>query len=474
MSRISLPAQPAAATATLIPSSNSSLAGTHLTGRRLLIGRVVWAALMLLFSGSYLLAVLIYAFQLHGFQQGVYTRLTSQNAVVSGYDAIISLYLIQVGPNASLIITLLSPCWFAVSLLIYWCRSDDWMALFVALLLVMLSTNLSPALLAFSVEAGYASPLGIYITLLHLLTWSSIVFFFALFPDGRFVPGWTRWLTLVYLAWQVSLCLPTSAPFSVVHWPPLINAAFYLGIALAFGFAQLYRYLRVSSPLQRQQVKWVMFGMLMGMLVDTANLLPVLVFPVLAQASSFQVLYPILNQVLYPFVFLLIPITFGLAVLRYRLWDIDLIINRTLVYGLLTASIITLYLLVVVGLGELFSGLGNLLLSLCATGLAALGFQPLRQRLQKAVNHLMFGERDEPYQVLARLGNQLEGALATTELLPIIVQTVAQALKLPYVAITYKQQDSDTIAASSGKALDGESFICVPLVTRTELVGELL
>ena len=468
MNQISLPDE------TFITMPSLPSADTRLSGTRLLLARGSWLVLMLLFCGLYLAAVLVYYVHLNGFQKGAYAHLISTPAVVSGYDAFTSLYLHAVGEAPLTLITLLSPSWLAVSLLIAWRRSDDWMALFVSLFLVMMATYLSPALSVLSYLAGLASPLGVVITLLHLLTWSAVALFFALFPDGRFVPGWTRWLTLAYLAWQVSLCLPSNAPFSIVHWPPLLVALLFLGLALAFGFAQLYRYRRVSTAIQRQQTKWVMFGMLAGTMIDAANLLPLVVFPGLAQPDTAHALYAPLNEVTLPLVFLLVPGAIGVAVLRYRLWDIDLLLNRTLVYGLLTASVIGLYLLVVVGLGALFSALGNLLLSLFATGLVAVLFQPLRQRLQRGVNHLMFGERDEPYRVLARLGSRLEATLATDALVPTIVQTVAHALKLPYVAITYKQQGQDVLAATSGEAREREVIMRVPLVAQTEQMGHLL
>jgi signal transduction histidine kinase len=431
---------------------------------------------MLIFCGFYLAAVLVYYVQFHGFQQGAYAHLLARPAVVSGYDTFVSFYLILTGPYATLNITLIacfSPVWIAVSLVIFWRRSDDWMALYIALLLVMLVTSLSPAFSVLSRVVGLTSPLGICITLLQLLSFSSVIFFFALFPDGRFVPGWTRWMTLAYLAWQVPLCLPSTSPFSLVHWPPLLLASLLLCMILACGFAQLYRYRRVSTAIQRQQTKWVVFGMLMGTLFDAANLLPPLIWPALSQPGPAQSLYAILSEVTFPLVLLLVPITIGVAVLRYRLWDIDRLINRTLVYGLLTASIIGLYLLVVVGLGTLFSVLGNLLLSLLATGLVAVLVQPLHQRLQRAVNHLMFGERDEPYRVLARLGSRLEATLATDSLLPIIVQTVAQALKLPSVTLTYQHLGEDVLAASTGEAHTPEALVRVPLVAQTEQVGDL-
>lgn len=452
------------------------LADTRLSGTRLRLARWGWILLMLIFCGFYLVAVLVYYVQFHGSQQGAYAHLLAMPAVVSGYDTFGSLYLILTGPYATLNITLItcfSPFWIAVSLVIFWRRSDDWMALYIALLLVMLVTSLSPAFSVLSRVVGLTSPLGVCITLLQLLSFSSVIFFFALFPDGRFVPGWTRWMTLAYLAWQVPLCLPSTSPLSLAHWPPLLLASLLFCMILACGFAQLYRYRRVSTIIQRQQTKWVVFGMLMGTLFDAANLLPPLVWPALFQSGPVHSLYAILSEVTFPLVLLLVPLTIGVAVLRYRLWDIDLLINRTLVYGLLTASIIGLYLLVVVGLGTLFSMLGNLLLSLLATGLVAVLVQPLHQRLQRAVNHLMFGERDDPYGVLARLSSRLEATLATDSLLPTIVETVAQALKLPYVAITSRHPGEDVLVATSSEVHAQEALVRVPLVAHSKQVGDL-
>ncbi len=453
----------------------TSLADTRLSGTRLRLARWGWIVLMLLFCGFYLAGVLVYYVQFHGFQQGAYAHLLARPAVVSGYDTFVSLYLLLTGPYATLNITLItcfSPFWIAVSLLIFWRRSDDWMALYIASLLVMLMTSLSPAFSVLSRVVSLTSPLGVCITLLHLLSFSSVIFFFAIFPDGRFIPGWTRWMTLVYLAWQVPLCLPSTSPFSLVHWPALLLVALLLCLLLACGFAQLYRYRHVSTAIQRQQTKWVVFGMLMGTLFDAADLLPPLIWPAFSQPGPTHALFVILSEATFPLILLLVPVTIGVAVLRYRLWDIDLLINRTLVYGLLTASIIGFYLLVVVGLGTLFSAQGNLLLSLLVTGLVAVLVQPLHQRLQRAVNHLMFGERDDPYRVLARLGRRLEATLATDSILPTIVQTVAQALKFPSVAITSKQQGEDILVASTGEA-SREARARVPLVVQSEHVGDL-
>src|SRR6266700_3270490 len=278
------------------------IADTRLSGMRLIIARSVWIVLMLLSCGLYLAAVLVYYVQLHGFQEGVYAHLISTPAVVSGYDAFEFSSALLTGPYATLNFTLvtlvLPPFWIAVSLVIFWRRSDDFM---------------------------------------------------ALFPDGRFVPGWTRWLTLTYLLVLVFLCLPSTSPYSMVRWPPVLLGPLLLGLAFAWGFAQLYRYRRVSTTIQRQQTKWIVFGMLVAMLWDVSNVLLPLALP-----GSAHPVFIALSEVTFPLAFLVIPGTLGVAELRDRLWDIDLIISRTLVYGLLTLSVLGLYILVVVGLGRVF------------------------------------------------------------------------------------------------------------------------
>jgi signal transduction histidine kinase len=133
----------------------------------------------------------------------------------------------------------------------------------------------------------------------------------------------------------------------------------------------------------------------------------------------------------------------GIAVLRYRLYDIDLIINRTAVYGALTAIIAAGYVLMVTALGDVLPVEGNLLPSLITTGVIAGLFAPLRDWLQRGVNRLMFGKRDDPYQLLSQLGRSLSRAGPPDQTLEAVVETVASSLKLPYVAIQLEQPGGD-------------------------------
>ncbi|MCB0223916.1 MAG: histidine kinase, partial [Anaerolineae bacterium] len=157
---------------------------------------------------------------------------------------------------------------------------------------------------------------------------------------------------------------------------------------------------------------------------------------------------------------------------RFRVFNIGLVVNRTLVYGTLTAIMVGLYILIVTGLGLLFElETGNLTVSLLITVLVAVAFQPLRYSVQRAIDRLMYGDRSDPYAVLARLGARLEATLAPEAVLPTIVETVAQALKLPYAAITLNQDEEPVIAAAYGTP-QGHLAV-LPLVYQSETIGHL-
>src|SRR4029077_10376999 len=162
----------------------------------------------------------------------------------------------------------------------------------------------------------------------------------------------------------------------------------------------------------------------------------------------------------------------AIAIFRYRLYEIDFLINRALVYGVLTIAVVGFYVGVVGALGFLLQQRGSLLISLLATGVIAVAFAPLRLRVQTTVNRLMFGIRRDPYEVLADLGRQLEATSADTPLLDAVAGTVARALQLPYVAIHAVSDEGDTIRAEHG-SLVGEPIV-IPLIYQGEVTGELI
>jgi signal transduction histidine kinase len=252
---------------------------------------------------------------------------------------------------------------------------------------------------------------------------------------------------------------------------PLLSALDGLSfptILIGVVAVQVYRYRRVSTPAQRQQTKWAVFGIALAMV----GFVIVIVLNALFPASYMPgTLYYLGVSTLLYVALLCVPLFIGLAILRAHLWDIDLVINRTLVYGTLTTSIVGLYVLVVGYLEALFRSSGNLVISLVATGLVAVLFQPLRQLLQRGANRLLYGQRDEPYTVVTRLSQRLEATLAPDAVLSTIVETVAQALKLPYAAILLTREDTFILAASYGQP--GPDLLRLPLVYQAETVGQL-
>ncbi|MGH2523275.1 MAG: histidine kinase, partial [Anaerolineales bacterium] len=363
------------------------------------------------------------------------------------------------------------------AVLIFWRKSDDWMTVFVALTLLTFGAA-APSPMHLLVTTQPAGKwLGI---LLQAVGSASFLIFFFLFLDGRFVPNWTRVLAIVVAAWALAwLFFPALNPYA---WPfpfPFLTFIVWFGAGL---YAQLYRYRHVSTPEQRQQTKWVVVGLTLAVLGDFVTHVPKYIFPVLARPGIPNVVYLLLHQPFFSFSQMLVPITIAISMARYRLWDIDLILNRTIVYGALTAIVVGIYTIVVGALGALFQAQGNLFLSILATGLSAVLFQPLRRRLHHAVNRMMYGERDDPAEVLSRLGQRLSAAIAPDVVLPTIVETVAQALKLPYVAIELATADGRPPATveypSSGPPPAQRSsvheLVHLPLIYQSETIGQLI
>ena len=237
---------------------------------------------------------------------------------------------------------------------------------------------------------------------------------------------------------------------------------------------------------ERQQLKWFLYGAVPAALCFNFVLLSFVVvdftrFVLGTPLKPFWLNYydSVVGAFIYQvilsvavFALLVVPVFTYIAIVRHHLYDIDVVINRTLVYGALTSCVVGIYMLAVVGLGVLFQARGNLAISLLVTGLVAVLFQPLRGKLQRGVNRLMYGERDDPSAVTSRLGRRIEATLAPEAVLPTIAETIAQALKLPYVAILLKEGEGFRIAAAYGSTT-GEPE-ALPLVYQREEIGRLV
>jgi signal transduction histidine kinase len=286
------------------------------------------------------------------------------------------------------------------------------------------------------------------------------------------VPGWMRWILILSVPWNILLIFLLPLDNSVITQQPIafsLLTIWFLTFVVFGIYAQIHRYRRVSTPEERQQTKWVVFGFALWFGYILFSTGPYFYTTALPPDATVPWWVP-LSGLGWWLSLSIVPISLTIAITRYRLWNIDLLINRTLVYSALTASVVAVYVLVIGGLGLLFQSSDSLLTPLLATGLAAVLFQPLRERLQGAVNRMMYGERDDPVAVISILAEQLERTGTPQSALSSIVKTVAQTLKLPYAAIELGEQGE--AAASFG--IQVNDMQRMPLVYQGESVGYLV
>ncbi len=446
--------------------------------RWLAVARIGWILVALVLAGNFVASIPAYYRNLRTVCTGPVSQCSSMWQPTPGNVLALQRLHLPVAAYAAYFVSLdvaASLLFWIVGMLIFWRKSHEWMGVSVSLVLILFgSFGISDTL-----QATFRTPqtplfLQIPIVLLGLLQWPALGIFLLTFPTGRFAPRWS-WLIILLWIGQFGF-------FFATNFAPVPANFLLLVVPVTWGSTlgiQVYRYVRLYDAAQRQQVKWFLFAFFIGLALEIVGngVLGGLVAPLNAPDSWFQ----LLNGTFIAFLFVPIPLGIGVAIFRYHLWNIDLIINRTLVYGVLTLSVIGLYMLVVVGLGTLIQVQGNVLLSLLATGVIAVLFQPLRLRLQRGVNRLMYGERDDPYAALTHLGSRLEATLVPEKVLPTIVETVAQALKLPYVAIallpeqpplTGTSAEMPDIVASSGRPTADP--MRVPLAYQAETLGYLL
>jgi signal transduction histidine kinase len=448
-------------------------ADTRLRGRWLLLARAVWLVVAALAVGLFAAGIPTQFAQLQVVcpaggncppLDGVGQLLPAGRPALHDLGLSVSFF----AAYAVALDVVLAAVYSAVAALIFWHKSADRMALFVALALLTFATATFTDTMYVLVAAHPAW--WTLVAVLNFIGLASFGLFLYLFPDGRFVPRWTRWVALAWIAWLVPKYWIPAWP-GLNSWTLWLDTVVWLGAFGTIVYAQVYRYRRISNMVQRQQTKWVIFGITAGL----AGFLGIgialdLIAPTPISAgvlATFMVGFAIMYLAM-----LVIPLAIGVAMLRHHLFDVDVLINRTIVYAALSASVVGIYVLIVGSLGALFQTRGNLVIALLATGLVAVLFQPLRDRLQRAVNHLMYGERDEPYVVLARLGQRLDATLAPDAVLPTIAETIAQTLKLPYAAIILDQNGMCVTATAVGTPV--ADLLQLPLTYQGATIGQLV
>jgi hypothetical protein len=377
------------------PDSSSG----DLHGRWLVFARVAWATVVIGTSGLFAAALPGYFSVLHEACRG--GPCIGGQASSGDISALHDLGL-PIGLYAAYVLTLdllVAVVFCAVGAIIFWRRSRKRGALFASFALAMFGLTWPGAFEAVRRFGVWGEPVGGFLVEMGL---ASLVVLLLVFPDGRFVPRWTRWVAAFALVQLVSLVL---FPGSFLTDPPeAINVSAFVGLWAVCFFAQAYRYRRVSGPTERQQAKWLVFGVAALVALLCAYFLPLAFFPQLAQGGEVALSYDLVGRaVVGSFAFLLIPLSIGVAILRYRLYDIDILINRALVYGSLSVLLAAAYFGGVIGsqyVLRVVTGQGSTLAVVASTLAIAALFAPLRRRVQAFVDRRFYRRKYDAAKIL--------------------------------------------------------------------------
>ncbi len=314
-------------------------------------------------------------------------------------------------------------------------RSDDGMALFTSLMLVTFGgaafTGTMQALP--SINSLFATP----IYALNVLGQITFITFFYLFPNGRFIP---RWAIILVLVWSLGWLLPIFHQPSLDAFAGTVTSGWlFVILVLSVVITQVYRYQRISTASERLQTKWVVYGMGLGVTGFLAVvLIENLVAPALMRDTPLATLAS--NTLTYGF-FLLVPISIVIAVLRSRLYEVDALINRTLVYGSLTGILAALYFGLIIGAQSALrvitgqrAAQSQLVIVLSTLAIAAL-FQPLRTGLQRAIDRRFYRRKYDAARTLAAFGATLRGEVELDELQASLLDVIEETMRPARVSL---------------------------------------
>ncbi len=459
-----------------LENNNGSPATPHSVARnqanRLI--RVAWWTVTLVLTGSFAIAIVARYDELRrpcetveqSRDCGYYVLTPNQAEMLNNLGLSLDFYAIYMLAVDSL------PAISFVSLAVFIVlrRPDDRVATAISMGLIATGLAIGPEVL-WSLDRAYPGVGDYWLSLIYLLAIPAFVYVNATFPNGRFEPRWMRWAAIgmmTCLLASILLELLTGRTTDNGLVSGLVVAGLTLWLSLIAG--QFYRYRRHFSRIERQQMKWVLFGLLCfavggvtwallfdGRLVDSET----------TQVWHYLVVFPLLISVA-----VVLPVTMTFAILRHHLYDIDVILNRTLVYLILTSVVVATYVLVVGGVGTAVHDRGNSWLPFVAAGLIAVLIHLLRDRIQRGVNRLMFGARDEPYTVLTELGRDLSSTAHPDTALQRTVESIGSALKLPYAEIDLKKESGFKTVASYGSPVTEP--LSIPMMYQGESVGRLL
>jgi len=407
---------------------------THLHGWPLVVARILVFTAMAATVGLFVLALPDSLTSLATpcaapVNQGVRSLFFTQCLI--GSAQVVSLARLGITPHTLALVAIAFSCLAlflaeGAAAVLLWRRSNDWIALLVALTFILAPMDLTPVLSLLQARTGVLqAPAG----LLSAAGSLAVLLLLVLFPSGRFVPSWL---------WIPSLLLVlTQTPALEAFLPQQIGVLLFAGLLVCIGASQIYRYRWDSTPVQRQQTKWVMYGFILLIGVNQLFWLPYILIPTLHQPDS---LYRLLAYLDNFFMLSIVVVTFSVAVLRHRLWEIDALINKALVYGALTAILGTLYACLVIGLSTLAGAIneqaeGQPAVLVISTLAIATLFRRVRMRIQTLIDRRFYRQRYDAEKVLAAFSTALRNEVDLSHMQEQLLAAVQETMQPAHVSL---------------------------------------
>jgi hypothetical protein len=414
-------------------STRTSLSATTLRGRWLLLARAAWVTVATLASGLFVASIPAYVYNVIELGQADW-----MGAPVEAPAALL-FALDLLGVLASVTAALVC---LTLAVVLFWRRSNDWMVVFTSSYLLLYGTIMAGPL-EWAEDFYPAWPALAVDVVQPLFLTTPTVALVVLLPDGRFVPSWTRWLIFSSVALvAATLYLP------LAYW-----GVFMVVILLSATYAQVYRFRHVSTPTGRQQTKWVLFGFLLWFLLIMMLGVPYAIESNLPPGSPLP-WWTLVSSAGWWLTLTIVPLSLSIAVLRYRLYDIDVVINRTLVYGSLTVLLGLVYFGSVVSLQYAFRVLTGhedfpqLTIVVSTLVIAAL-FAPLRRRIQSFIDRRFYRSKYDAAKTLDAFSARLRDETDLDSLKAELIAVVRETMQPGYVTLwlrpdtAYKDHQAD-------------------------------
>ena len=298
-------------------------------------------------------------------------------------------------------------------------RSDDWFAIFTSLFLIIFGVRITNLANNIAVTPGYQTQGGLILALGDI----SIVLFSMLFPNGKFTPRWMKFLVPLLVVTMLGIYIFPEAPF---YWDKMSHKGYYFLITISWYSVGLvngiYRYYRSSTLAQKQQIRWIFIGTMGPFLWFLIFQVLSYLFPILTKSEIAAVGFQAVSRLAGIFLFLMLPLFIAISIVRTRLFDIDMLINRSLVYGILTIGLGLTLGLVFVLASAVFKSMHAsdqfFFVALVFSVMAGAGFQPLRKKLQRFVDrafyHIQIDYQKTPLEIRSEAETNVGGIILSS------------------------------------------------------------